>query len=117
MTPVPTPNWCHPAQVVRVIDGDTMVVRLDLGRYGGGDRVQVETTIRVAGLYCPELREPGGHEALNFAKVLIGLDDALVIQTRKPNPRDPYGRVVADIWLSDGSSFAEDMIEAGHGHA
>lgn len=115
MTPVPTPNWCHPAQVVRVIDGDTMVVRLDLGRYGGGDRVEVETTIRVAGLYCPELREPGGHEALARAAELL-IDTEVVVQTRKPNPRDPYGRVVADIWLGSWL-YAELMIEEGHGHA
>jgi endonuclease YncB( thermonuclease family) len=114
--PVPSPNWTHPGVVVRVIDGDTLVVRLDLGRYGGGDVVEHTTTIRIAGLYCPELGEPGGEEARDFAKSIVGGADVMV-QTRKPNPRDAYGRVVADVWIRLGRSFAEEMIEADHGSA
>lgn len=114
--PVPSPNWTHPALVLRVIDGDTIVVRLDLGRYWGGATLGAEGPIRVAGLYSPELSEPGGPEARQAARSMVeGL--GVVIATRKPNPRDPYGRVVADVWLGDGRSFAELMIAAGHGRA
>lgn len=109
--PVPTPNWVHSAAVLRVIDGDTFVARIDLGRFP--TKIEATATIRVAGLNAPERKDAGGFEATSSAYQL--LSERVVLATRKPDPRDPYGRVVADVWLEDGRSFAEAMIEAGHG--
>jgi endonuclease YncB( thermonuclease family) len=113
------PNWTHPADVVRIIDGDTFVARIDLGKYPM--KVQIEVTIRIAGLYAPERRDPGGPEATAALRSLLGFstpyteeNDPIVLRTRKSDPRDPYGRVVADVW-ADGVNVAEAMIDAGHG--
>lgn len=111
--PVPTANWVHPATVLRVVDGDTVLVSLDLGRYP--HRLRAEVPVRIAGLYAPELRAPGGPEARAALTALLDGPEPLVAQTRKPDPRDPYGRVVADLWTSAGVNVAEWMIEAGHG--
>jgi endonuclease YncB( thermonuclease family) len=113
--PVPTPNWCHPAVVVRVIDGDTLVMRLDLGMYPA--RFWAEASIRVNGLYCRELDEPGGKEARDFANAVVANLGIVgwVAQTVKPNPRDPYGRIVADLWMPNKQSYAEAVIAARHG--
>jgi endonuclease YncB( thermonuclease family) len=105
--PVPTPNWTHPGTVVRVIDGDTLVIRLDLGRYPV--KIEAEASIRIADLHAPELKEPGGIETRAYVMDLVGGYPAwtdVVVQTRKPNPSDPYGRIVADVWLPDGTSIA-----------
>lgn len=118
--PVPTPNWTHSAEVVRVVDGDTFVARIDLGRYP--TKIHATATIRIAGLWSPEKDEKGGPEATAALMKLLFPEDArpdepvVVLQTRKPDPRDPYGRVVADVWV-DGIGVAEQMISEGHGTA
>lgn len=121
-TPAVDPNWTHPGTVVRVIDGDTLVIRLDLGRYP--HRVQTEVPIRLAGAYAPEMREPGGPETRDHVLELLrstGLTEpyrAVTVRTRKPNPSDPYGRVVADVWADDGTNIGEAVAAfvAEHGY-
>lgn len=109
------PNWAHPAEVIRVIDGDTFVARLDLGMYWGGAKIEATGPIRIAGLWAPERRQPGGSLAAAVLAELLTRDRPdIVVRTRKPNPRDAYGRVVADVWAA-GASVAALMIEAGHG--
>lgn len=108
--PVPSPNWVHYADVVKVIDGDTLSVRLDLGRYP--HKIQTEVPIRLAAMNSPELRTEHGPAARDKLRSLTD-GKRLVLQTRKPDPRDPYGRVVADAWLPDGTSLAQAMITSG----
>lgn len=110
--PEAAPNWTHPAELVRVIDGDTAVLRIDLGRYPA--KVWVEHPVRIAGLWCPELREPGGVAAMEELRLMLMEAREIVVQTRKPNPGDVYGRIVAYVW-ADGVIVAEAMIAAGHG--
>ena len=54
-TPAPLPPCARPAVLVRVIDGDTWVLDVDL-EYD----VHVHATIREEGLYAPELGTPEG---------------------------------------------------------
>lgn len=114
-SPVPTPNWTHYAEAVRVIDGDTLVARIDLGKYP--TKFLAEAVIRINGLYAPEKRDEGGADALMALDAFVVGKGPIVLQTRKPDPRDPYGRIVADVWASDGTFVAEAMIAAGHGKA
>lgn len=109
----PTPNWTHYAEVLRVVDGDTLVVSLDLGKYI--HKVRVEAPIRIASLYCPELNEPGGKDARAHTMGLATPGMTVTVTTRKPDPRDPYGRIVADVTLPDGRDLATVVAEAGHG--
>lgn len=111
--PVPTPNWVKHGTVIRLLDADTLEVRLDLGRYS--TKILAQPIVRLAGLYAPERREPGGPEALAHLGLLAPVGAPVVVQTRKPDPRDPYGRVVADVWNADGAHLATAMIAAGHG--
>lgn len=99
-----------PARVLRVVDGDTVVLDIDLGW-----RVwRHDEHVRVAGLWCPELREPGGRKAKEYASWLlpIGLDVFVV-------SHQVYSlqRSVGEIVLSDGRDFATLMIAAGHGQS
>jgi endonuclease YncB( thermonuclease family) len=114
------PNWTHPGTVLRVIDGDTLLISLDLGKYP--HRIRVEAPIRIAGLYSPELDDEGGAEAAAHLLRLLeraSLTEApiVTVTTRKPDPRDPYGRIVADVYLDTGQNVALAMIAAGHGTA
>lgn len=116
--PVPDLNWTHPAELVRVIDGDTFVARIDLGKYP--TKYLAEPHIRILGLWCPEIKDPGGVEARDALSALLlpstTASGGLIVQTRKPDPRDAYGRCLADVW-SMGVHVASRMIEAGYGTA
>jgi endonuclease YncB( thermonuclease family) len=50
--------WRYRAQVLRVIDGDTVVLLADTGFHG-----RHEVNVRIADLNAPELNEPGGQAA------------------------------------------------------
>jgi endonuclease YncB( thermonuclease family) len=109
--PVPEVTWTHPAVAVRVIDGDTFVARVDLGKYP--TKFWAEPIIRLNALYAPERNEIGGSEATAaLTQMIMGRE--LVIQTKKADPRDPYGRVVADVWVGNVNVSAF-MVSLGHG--
>ena len=87
--------------VVRVVDGDTIHVRL-------GDRVE---KVRYIGVNTPEIhhptkgREPGGDEALRVNEELVsGKRVRLELDVQS---RDRYGRLLAYVWVGDVMVNAE----------
>lgn len=60
--------YVRAVDVVRVIDGDTVVCDVDLGFY-----VKVRMSCRLVGLNCNELNEPGGPEARAELERLLAL--------------------------------------------
>ena len=77
-------------RVLRVIDGDTFVVRYD------GEN----TSVRLYGYNAPELREAGGLEAAEALRKLIDDKDVrLVFCARKR--RDNFGRLLARVYLDN----------------
>ena len=81
--------------VVRVVDGDTIHVRLS-------DRVE---KVRYIGVNAPEIhhptrgREPGGDEALRVNEELVsGKRVRLELDVQS---RDRYGRLLAYVWVGD----------------
>lgn len=108
---IPEPAYVRLAEYVSVHDGDTVTLRLDHGKYPDSKAV-TEAVLRVKGLFCPELNQPGGPEARDAAHDLFSHATRIVVQTYKGS----FARTVADIWVN-GMSFAELMIAAGHGTA
>lgn len=105
------PAWTYQAQVVRVIDGDTLDLDVDLGFYVHLQHVR----IRVIGLWCPELNTAEGKSAALFAEALVSANGArVIVATRLVRS---FERYVAAVILSDGSLFADRMVAAGHGTA
>ena len=90
----PAPNSALRAHVTRVVDGDTVEVRLR----GGG-----EEDVRYIGVDTPETVKPGtpvqcfGPAASSFNHALVeGHDVRLVVG---PEARDIYGRLLAWVYL------------------
>ena len=87
--------------VVRVVDGDTVHVRL-------GDRIE---KVRYIGVNTPELhhptkgREPGGEEAARVNEELVG--GKRVRLELDVQSRDRYGRLLAYVWVGDVMVNAE----------
>lgn len=102
---------------MRLRDGDTFLADLDLG-WNNWMKAPAKGTgygvIRVLGLYCPEMREPGGPEALAFALMLIPPGTVVTLES---TALDSFGRSLAKVTLPDGTDFATTMIAAGHGTA
>lgn len=93
-------------EVVRVIDGDTVIVRLgtDLER------------VRLVGVDSPETypksrTEPYGPEATAFMTELLA--GAYVSLDLADTPRDRYGRLLATVYLQDGRDAGLLLLQAG----
>ncbi|HXG14995.1 MAG TPA: thermonuclease family protein [Calidithermus sp.] len=95
------------AEVVRVVDGDTILVRL-------GERLE---KVRYIGIDTPEVhhpargREPGGVEATALNRALVeGRRVRLELDVQE---RDRYGRLLAYVWVGDVLVNAE-LVRLGY---
>ena len=89
----------------KVIDGDTLEVRIDLGF----DVWRVEH-IRLRGLDAPELGSPEGQAAKRFVARELADIPFVVLHTYKT---DKYARYVADVFYSAESKKKELIFEKG----
>jgi len=104
------PQSLLPAEVVRVIDGDTAVFRIN----------NIEETVRFLGVNTPETVKPDapvecyGPEASEFTKgVLVEGTPVFIELDELVGERDKYGRLLAHIWLEDGTLFNEMLLQQG----
>lgn len=102
------------AEVVRVVDGDTIAVE---ARPWPGQII--ETLVRVRGVDIPELRSSCGaeKEAANIAKdyVISLLDEGDRVELRAIAGDKYFGRVVADVGLSDKRDLTTLLLTGGFG--
>jgi micrococcal nuclease len=102
------PGDAVPVRVERVSDGDTFVADVR----GRRERV------RVIGVDTPESvapnrpDEPFGEEAAAFAR--HHLDGETVRLAGDAEPRDRYGRVLAYVWLEDGTFWNALLVAEGY---
>lgn len=112
-TPQPYTYW---ATVKRVVDGDTLVVDIDLG-------FNVKLTsvhLRVYGINCPEKTTEEGKDAMRYVKEWVAMDDIYnVIKpkqykiTVQDHKKDKYGRILGELFYG-GESLGEVLVKAGH---
>jgi micrococcal nuclease len=95
----------------RVIDGDTIIVDMD-GK---------EERVRLIGVDTPETVHPSkpveyfGKEASEFTKSMVeGKKVRLEYDWQR---RDKYGRLLAYIYLEDGTFLNAEIIKQGYGFA
>lgn len=102
MTLVPLADtFVRKASVVRVIDGDTYEMRIDLGY-----RVEGRFLIRVRNLNTPEMNTPEGREArLKAQGILEAATDILVVSYKDAQS---FARWIADVYVN-GRSMVEWM--------
>lgn len=101
----PAPNGEMEATVKRVVDGDTFEI-------ASGDKV------RMIGVDTPETVkpnhpvEPYGKEASAFTKQMLAKKQVLL--RFDIEPRDKYGRLLAYVYLPDGTFVNEKLIREGY---
>lgn len=99
------------ATVLRVRDGDTIEVDIDLGLYA-----HLRAALRLKDVDAPEL-VGSGREAGLLAKAhlesMIPIGDVVRVQTyRRPNAEryvQTFDRFVADVWILDDTHVNEEM--------
>jgi len=98
--------------VIKITDGDTIDVSID------GQK----QTIRLIGLNTPETVDPRkpvecfGKEASNKAKELLTGKRVVIEKDDSQGTYDKYQRLLAYVFLEDGTNFNKWMIENGYGY-
>lgn len=101
------------AEVLRVIDGDTILVAAK-----PWPQQTMEVYVRLRGIDAPELKSvcaatrEAGQQARAALASLTGDQDE--IQLTHISGDKYFGRVVADISFSDGRNPAQEMLSAGY---
>lgn len=103
------PQYLYKAHIQRVIDGDTIDATVDLGF-----SVKIDVRFRLAGIDTPELKSPDVivREAAVRAKALTEAELYNKNVTLKAIKTDKYGRWLAEVFLSDGSTINQKLVEA-----
>jgi endonuclease YncB( thermonuclease family) len=92
------------AELVKVIDGDTILLNFDLGFF-----ITFQSKVRLIGIDAPEIDTKKGKEAMAFVeKELAGAN--LIVETRK---KEKYGRYLAFIYYHKDYKDFEDIIRHG----
>lgn len=98
-------TWTVPATVLRVVDGDTVRLLLDLGWH-----ITLEANARILGINAPELNTPEGQAAKRFAADHLPVGAAVMFVSKQ---LDKYGRPLGSITYH-GADFARLMLDFGH---
>lgn len=102
-------EWLFSADVLRVVDGDTIEVSIDVG-FGWRSRQM----LRLYGVNTAELnsKDPVKRGLANDARVY--LDSVLggkTVITETIKPHDKYGRYLAKVFLEDGTCVNDKLVE------
>lgn len=103
-------EYIRSAKVLRVIDGDTIVVDIDLG-FGIWKRKQ---RLRILGVDCPEMTgatREAGKTAKAFTEMMLDGQDVTV--KTYVHDTDSFGRVLADVEV-DGVDMGTELLRSNH---
>jgi micrococcal nuclease len=108
--------WRWRADVVRVLDGDTVEIEIDLGlgiRLAPVPNVAL-CHVRFLGYDAPELGTDAGNQAAEALRNLMpGAWEVHETVYVNSAALDKYGRILGTIDLPDGRSVIDEMVELG----
>lgn len=96
-------KYAYDAYVVRVIDGDTLEVDVDLGLWTWCKGIK----LRMARINMPEISSDDGFYArCQLEMHVVGRGRVLIQTIKKRDGRDredKYGRLLAEVWVGDAN--------------
>lgn len=101
-------NYTYFANVVRIIDADTIIADVDAGFF-----ITLRLRLRLDGLNAPEINTPEGKAAKKVVEDwFTTLGNKVIVQTKK---QDDYGRYLATIWPTSvvGESLNAMLLRTG----
>lgn len=104
------PGYTYRAAILRVIDGDTLEARVDVGF-----RIWAELPLRLAGINAPEKDTAAGQEAKAYVQQWCAAHPLTVIATQK-NP-EKYGRWLAIVTAPSDADVSLNAALVREGHA
>lgn len=100
--------YVYAAQLVKVVDGDTLDVLTDLGFH-----IRIQQRIRLLGVNCPEHGSPAGDAATAYtARWLAENGPELVLRTEL-DKTEKYGRILGTISVG-ARTLNVDLVTDGH---
>ena len=103
-------------KVLKVVDGDTIDVDIDLGF-----NITYYQRVRLAGIDTPESRTTDkkekelGLEVKDRLKKAIDAATTVVIKTEKPDSSEKYGRILGWVFLDNNKvSINQTLIDEGY---
>jgi len=103
-------------KVLKVVDGDTIDVDIDLGF-----NISYTQRVRLAGIDTPESRTKDarekalGLEVKDKLKKAIDAAKDVVVKTELPDSSEKYGRILGWVYLDgDTKSLNEQLIDEGY---
>lgn len=106
-TPDPTATAVPEFLVSRIVDGDTIDVRLPDGEVERVRLLLVDTPEVYGGVEC------FGREASQYVANLLPVGSSVKLERDKTN-RDGFGRLLRYVFLSDGTMLNERLVEDGY---
>lgn len=98
-------SYLYKADVIQVIDGDTLDLRIDLGFY-----VERRGRFRLANLNTPELNTKAGRAARDFLHQQLLPAKTIVVKTQRV---DIHGRYVAHLFYSPEELTIDQCFKTG----
>jgi micrococcal nuclease len=101
-------------KVLKVVDGDTIDVDIDLGF-----DISFTSRVRLAGIDTPESRTTDkmektlGLEVKKKLGELIASAQTIVIKTEKPDSSEKYGRILGWLYLDGAEESVNEALIAG----
>ncbi|MFH1523748.1 MAG: thermonuclease family protein [Chloroflexota bacterium] len=98
----------YQATVVRIVDGDTAYLDVDLGFF-----IRMTINVRFNGINTPEIRgpsRPAGLKSKAYVEQAIPVGSTVVVETYKA---EKYGRYLADIHYLPGSTDRDEIRAKG----
>ncbi len=103
----------YAGEIMRVVDGDTVDVRMDLGF-----DVHVTERVRLLGVDTPERFTDPGREAIAYVYLWLntesGASHRVVVETRKARDTDKYGRYLGRVFAASGACLNDDLLRFGY---
>jgi len=101
----------YKAEILRVVDADTLRIRCDLGL-----NIFTDVTVRLWGIDAPELSTVDGKAAKAFVESMCPVGSIVEIETIK-DKREKYGRYLVRVYVQPAlfsKSLNTILVDNGH---
>lgn len=101
-------TWKYKAKVLRVIDGDTYELLINLGF-----DILLHRHCRLYGVNCAEIHGEEKPRGLVIKQAVAGLIEGKDVTILSPGKDDKYGRVLAKVIMDDGKDLGDYLLAEG----
>lgn len=98
MTPAPLPAFTYRATIDRWVDGDTVILAIDLGF-----SIWSHQIVRLLHINAPEMKTPEGVKSLIAMAARAPVGSKCMARTHL-DQHDNWHRILADIWVGTDST-------------